>query len=157
MDAREPLVISISRRSKEPRPYEPVWNLTISNPSLKLYLQRHLLAERFVYGGNDHRGFLTAGVKTYLMTPMSPLINSPTFLLHFYILCSHQGSALVTRVSSTFENVLELTQALRGEKIEIEYCFPKLFSLKCWVNAGSCTSNRPWCTESSGFQISTEV
>jgi hypothetical protein len=43
----------------------------------KLYLQMHLLAERFVFGG-DERGFLKEGVKAFLTAPMSPL-NSPTF------------------------------------------------------------------------------
>jgi hypothetical protein len=46
----------------------------------------HLLAEGFVFGGDD-RCFLKEGVKTYLMAPISPL-QLANFCLHIYSLWS---------------------------------------------------------------------
>jgi hypothetical protein len=36
LDVRKPLVVSTSQRSEELRIYNLVWNLTISNPCLKM-------------------------------------------------------------------------------------------------------------------------
>ncbi len=47
----------------------------------KGYLQKHLVAERFVFLGDDW-GFLKEGVKTYLMAPLPPLNSLTLFCLH---------------------------------------------------------------------------
>ncbi len=52
-----------------------IWQFQTS--ALKLYLQRHLLAEQIVIKDDD-QDFLKEGVKPNLMAPIPPL-NSPTF------------------------------------------------------------------------------
>jgi hypothetical protein len=61
----------------------------------------HLLAERFILGGDD-RGFLKAGVKTYLMVPVMPL-NSPIFFVFTSIV---YGSEFFNGRSQVSENQL---------------------------------------------------
>jgi hypothetical protein len=77
---RKQLEDSISQRSEEPRLYNLVYDLTISNPGLKAVSSTASPGStiRFLEGGDQ--SFLKEGVKIYQMAPMSPF-NLPTLFL----------------------------------------------------------------------------
>jgi hypothetical protein len=83
LDVGKPLVVSSSQSSEELSLNNLIWNETISNPGLKVVSSSASLAERFAFGG-DYWSFLKSGVKTYLMTSMSPREFFPVFISIVY-------------------------------------------------------------------------
>jgi hypothetical protein len=73
LDVRKPLVVSISQGSEQltlKLMWFRIWQF--QTPAWKWYLQKHLLVVRFLFL-DDNWVILKEGVKTYLLTPMSPL------------------------------------------------------------------------------------
>jgi hypothetical protein len=81
IDDRKLLVVSVSQTSDEMILCNVVYDLTISNPSLKRYLQMRLSDESFFFFLGDNMGLLEEGPKTYLMATNS-LLNLPILFLY---------------------------------------------------------------------------
>jgi hypothetical protein len=125
------LVIFISQRMKEVKSRESttwfrVWQFQ-TPPTWKRYLQTHLLAEWFFFGGHD-RGLLTEGVKTYLKTPTSPSDTLTCFLLSHLLSKLWESSS--TNVAPIIQTHNILTSHNRTPKNHLE---PIKNALLLWV------------------------
>jgi hypothetical protein len=84
LDVRKPMVVSVRQRSEDLGLHNPVYILTITEPSLKATSSYASLGSSVCVLVGDDRGFLRDGdgPKTYQMTPM-PHLNSTIFFSVF--------------------------------------------------------------------------
>jgi hypothetical protein len=85
---------------------QPVLEFDNFKPMLKSGLFNCISWMDVSFLGDDDRGFLKEGIKTYLMAPMSPLNLPIIFRLHTYFLCSSESPNMNRHVHSRLLEVI---------------------------------------------------